>query len=298
MQAKDITAEKFLAACKSVVDRARSGGWRYGNSTTTPPCADKIISCDRLIARALWDLGFTDQRKGGETCGSLDAYLTKHGFEREMSFGAIRPGSIILVKHAGKNYWSHAFVMVSFNPKNFVTSRYDTGSNERIRSVQPLTNMSWGYRKDTVLVFNIPQRITKDDADVGHRLIQHGQRMLRLFMGTGGEPKADGIYDGEWKVLYRKGIQKALNQDHNCGLKVDGQFGEKTMDALRKYTCEHGTFSYMNSMLEIGFYLNNMDPKGYEQPGHYGDGLVKCVERLMGTSGDKAPGGVFMKLIK
>lgn len=123
MQAKDITVSQFLDSCKKVVDKARKEGWRYGNSTKTPPCSDGIISCDRLIARALWDLGFHDQRNGGETCGSLESYLSKHGFIKSNSFSDVKKGSILLVKHSGKNYWSHAFVALSFNAKNFVTSR-------------------------------------------------------------------------------------------------------------------------------------------------------------------------------
>ena len=97
------------------MDTARKKGWRYGNSTVTPPCSDGIISCDRLIARALYDLGFKDQRRGGETCGSLESYLSNHGFEKSNSFSAIKKGSILLVKHAGLNYWSHAFVCLDYN---------------------------------------------------------------------------------------------------------------------------------------------------------------------------------------
>ena len=33
-------------------------------------------------------------------------------------------------------------------------------------------------------------------------------------MKTGDLPKADGVYDEEWKTLYKKAIQTAFNKDH------------------------------------------------------------------------------------
>lgn len=178
-----------------------------------------------------------------------------------------------------------------------MTSRYDTGSNERIRSVQPLKNLAWGYRKDIVCVFNIPEQKKKEDDTAAHKLTQTGQRHLRDFMGTGALPKADGIYDKEWKTLYAKAIQTALNKDHKTKLVVDGDIGAKTQAALDKYPCKYGTYSNLNSVLEIGFYLNNINPAGYENPGLYGDGVTKSVKKLMGTDGKTAAASVFLKLI-
>ena len=299
MKAKDITINQFLQSCKNTVDAARTRGWRYGNSTTKPPCADRIISCDRLIARALWDLGFTDQRKGGETCGSLDTYLSNHGFVRSQSFRDIKKGSIILVKHNGIGYWSHAFVCLSFNPSTFVTSRYDTGSNQRIQSVQPLTNLAWGYRKDTVLVFNIPEE-AKPEGPTPHKLISDGQKALREFLGIGGLPRATGLYTDEWKALFKKAVQTALNKDHKCGLVVDGVFGDKTRLMVSRYACSYGDRSNLVRMLQIGFCLNNIDPGPID--GVYGDKTlkqVKAVRKKVGQmEGDVAGIAVFEYLVK
>lgn len=298
MKATDITVEQFLKSCKNVVDRARTKGWRYGNSTATLPCSDGIISCDRLIARALYDLGFTDQRRGGETCGSLERYLLDHGFKRSFSFSDIKRGSILLVKHAGHTYWDHAFVALNFNPKTYVTCRYDTGSNERIQSVQPLMNVSWGYRKDVIGVFNIPEP-PKPIEPQAHKLTQKGQKYLREFMGTGSSPKADGYFDAEWKALYKKAIQAALNDDFDAGLKVDGKYGDVTRAAVDKYCTnklKHGKTLEMVSMLEAGFYLNNIDPGGYELPGHFGDGLLKAVNELKEKIGKTSWSAIFKKL--
>ena len=299
MKASDITREQFMTACKGVVDMARTRGWRYGNSTAIPPCSDGRISCDRLIARALYNLGFQDQRRGGETCGSLDTYLNNHGFIRSQSFNDIVPGSIILVKHNGLNYWSHAFVCLAFDKKTFVTDRYDTGSDYRIRSVQPLRNQGWGYRKDVVLVYNIPEK--KKDA-VAHKLTQTGQIHLREYLGLGGEPKADGRYTDEWKPLLVKAIQKAANNTYKWNLAVDGIYGPKTTAALEKHYLHPGAKNELVSALKIGLYLNNINPGSYEIPGLYDDAAVAAVNRVRGELGiaqnGNAGNNVFKYLIK
>ena len=56
-----ITVDQFLMSCQNVVDTARANGYRYGNSTAEDPTTDGTISCDRLIAKALYDLGYDEQ---------------------------------------------------------------------------------------------------------------------------------------------------------------------------------------------------------------------------------------------
>ena len=156
-KASEITVNSFLNACKKVMDTARAGKYAYGNSTTTPPTADKKISCDRLIAKALYDLGFKDQRKGGETCGTLDTYLQKHGFVRSTKAKDIKKGSIVLVQATDKDYTSHAFVCVSYDAKNWKTDRYDAGSQTRINTQQPIKGLDWAYKKNQLIIYNIPE---------------------------------------------------------------------------------------------------------------------------------------------
>lgn len=160
--------------------------------------------------------------------------------------------------------------------------------------MQPLKNLNWGYRKDTVCVFNIPD--SAPEKPKAHKLTQEGQRYLRTFMGTGALPKADGIYDNEWKLLFRKAIQTALNKDHALNLKVDGKIGSATKAALKKYAPKYGEKSYLVSVLEIGLYLNNKNPNGYETPGLYGDGVKGAISRLIGTDGRSATLDAFTAL--
>ena len=153
-----ISVEEFLASCQHVVDTARTNGYVYGNSCAQNPTTDGIISCDRLIAKALYDLGYVDQPTGGITCGDADEYLSAWGFVRSTSIYDARRGSIMLVKHNGLDYTSHMFVMASdFNFNEMRADRYDCGSDYNIQSVQPLRGQGFWYRTDDIIVYNIPQ---------------------------------------------------------------------------------------------------------------------------------------------
>ncbi|HCC04524.1 MAG TPA: hypothetical protein DEP51_06735, partial [Clostridiales bacterium] len=158
---KAFTTEEFISAVKNVYEMAHNGNFKYGHSTTLPPCEDGIISCDRLIARALWNLGMTDQVQGGMTVGNEDEYLTSHGFENIIKNNQyvqkgdtklsedeyIKPGDIILLDHGNEKEaptprW-HTFVIVSYtyDKENNVAmcTKYDTGQQWRIDSQQPFS---------------------------------------------------------------------------------------------------------------------------------------------------------------
>ena len=155
-----ITVSDFLKACQNVTETARRGHYRWGNSTAQNPTTDHLISCDRLVAKALYDLGMTDQRKGGETCGSFDTWLSQHGFIRSTSLSAVRTGSILLVKHKGKSYTSHMYVaaspLVQDSKGRWHGDRYDCGQNAYINRIQPIRNVGYWYRTDSVIVYNLP----------------------------------------------------------------------------------------------------------------------------------------------
>lgn len=90
------TTDEFLAEVKKVADMVYQNRniFRYGNSVTTPPCEFqdgtangypgqnlRFISCDRLVAKALYNLGVTDQKAGGITVSDTQ-FLEEHGFRR------------------------------------------------------------------------------------------------------------------------------------------------------------------------------------------------------------------------
>lgn len=130
------TAREFLQHVRSVYLMAHNGGYRYGDSKTAVPCEDKLIACDRLIARALYDFGFRDQRMGGETGKDLLTYLPAHGLEVITDIDELQPGDIV---HMAKLDGSpgHFFVINTYYKSFGVCTKYDMGSDQRIASEQP-----------------------------------------------------------------------------------------------------------------------------------------------------------------
>ena len=151
----------MVKSTANVAKMAKDNGWKYGNSTTKRPCDDKTISCDRLPARALYDLGFTNQPTGGITCGHMEAYLPKFGFTKVTKKSQIKPGAVVAVKYDNHNYIDHVFVVESYNPYQDTCVKYDTGSNERIKSNQPVSAklLEWGSTRKFVAAWNVPDKL-------------------------------------------------------------------------------------------------------------------------------------------
>lgn len=141
----DFSVDEFLEAVENVYHMAHDNGYTYGNSQTSPPCEDGIISCDRLIARALWDLGMTDQPQGGMTLGNEVEYLTSHGFELVINQRNLQRGDIVMQDNgvSGPCNWRwHTFVLVSYDKDTTYCEKYDCGhftpdGQDRISSEQP-----------------------------------------------------------------------------------------------------------------------------------------------------------------
>lgn len=161
------TQTQFLNAVKSVCELARKEGWKYGDSRTSVPCLDKVISCDRMVARALYNLGFKDQRIGGEVCTTLPTYLVAHGWKATTNTANIKPGAIVAVRQKDHSYIDHVFVVTEYNAKTGYCSKYDCGSKSRIDSTQPFKNvklMEWA-NKVFVAAWNVPDKFEPDVID-------------------------------------------------------------------------------------------------------------------------------------
>lgn len=145
--AKSVT---FLSAVKATQEYAREHKYIYGDSQSVIPTADKKISCDRLVAKALWDMGYTDQPKGGIAFRiDIDKWFTSHGFKKTTTMSSIKAGSIVVVMNPTKTS-RHMFVVASKNGKAY--TRYDCGSQEWIRSKQPLPGL---HMSTLIAVYNI-----------------------------------------------------------------------------------------------------------------------------------------------
>lgn len=149
----------FLNAVKNVATMAKDNGWVYGDSHSVPPCDDKKISCDRIASRALYDLGYTDQPKGGIVCNQFPTYLSNWGFIETKNKSEIKAGAIVVV---GKNNnIEHGFIVESYNPSTDICNKYDAGSDPRIKSGAYFENVKlveWDDR-EFIAAWNVPSNL-------------------------------------------------------------------------------------------------------------------------------------------
>ena len=136
---ESITARTFLQAVKATQEYARVHRYIWADSQSKVPATDGKISCDRLVSRALYDLGFTDQVKGGAALGrGFEDFLLKCGFKKSMKLSDAKPGSVLVVINPSGSS-RHVFVIAE--AKNGKYKRYDCGSTAWIRCKQPLDGL-------------------------------------------------------------------------------------------------------------------------------------------------------------
>ena len=155
------TVQRFIAQIDITCRTARINHYRYGDSHSIRPGDDHVLSCDRMIFRTLYDLGMTDQQKGGQTVLNMDSWLTSHGFQKITNQSQIKRGDIILFKQDGSSTFNaawHTFVVTSYNHATRTCGKYDFGSQTRIQTVQPYVNVpfdEWG-NKSFYAAYRIP----------------------------------------------------------------------------------------------------------------------------------------------
>lgn len=175
----DFTVDEFLESVEAVYHMAHDNGFTYGNSRTLPPCEDGVISCDRLIARALWDLGMTDQPEGGMAIGSEIEYLTSHGFELVTEQKDLQRGDVVIQDNGvgGIPNWKwHTFVLVSYDKETTLCEKYDCGhftpeGADRISSEQPFSCYLADYKEQRRFVcgFHLKSNYDEGQSDEHER---------------------------------------------------------------------------------------------------------------------------------
>ena len=213
---KEINSKNFLNAVKSVYQTAHDNKYTYGDSKGIPPTSDKVISCDRLIAKALWDMGYTDQPtstsgRSGICVDQMDSYLQKYGFVKTTKTSEIKPGAVVSVGSGTSP--DHVFVVVSINGTK--VSKYDMGSQQRINASQPFNNIElveWSNKK-FIAAYNCKQ-------------VEVSTPKNYLSIGDNGAEVST--------------LQSNLNKVMNAGLAIDGSFGKLTESALKAFQQKYG----------------------------------------------------------
>ena len=160
LSAKNTEAQNlFIETAKAVGKQAKAEGWKYNDSHSLPPCADKKISCDRIVARTLWNLGYIDQVKGGYTINNgLPDYLERNGFKKVTKKADVKPGAVVAV---GNSSIEHVFIVETYNPKTDLCRKYDAGSDDRIKKACYFANVKlveWSNRK-FIAAWNVPSNL-------------------------------------------------------------------------------------------------------------------------------------------
>lgn len=144
MSRYNITQANFLQALANTAALAKNTPWTYGDSQSLPPCADDKISCDRLVSRSLWDLGVTDQPRGGWISAQLPQALPSIGFTMTTNRNEIIPGTVVIVGkmvNGVPDNTYHTFAVTAYDPVTDLCDKYDMGSDIRIQQPQPFRNV-------------------------------------------------------------------------------------------------------------------------------------------------------------
>ena len=152
-----------LREARYVTEYARTHGFRYGDAPINPGIDNRagLVSCDRLVCWALYRLGFVYQPfTQGVVVSAFPAWCRRMGFEQLTDIRSLRPGDIMLVRANPHGYPEHTFLFAGYTDKpdaepgypiraadpeapwdpsvrELYAYRYDCGSDERIRAVQP-----------------------------------------------------------------------------------------------------------------------------------------------------------------
>lgn len=170
-----LMASKILHNAKKVADYINAKGYKYGHAQINPAidrgATEKIVSCDRFVAWALFDTGFSYNhlRKHGFTLygnENLEYYLKSMNFTRIDDEKDIRGGDVIFVGSSErlalpeewKPYPDHTFLCAGAAGEDKFY-RYDAGSDKRIQSVQPTAEIIGYPNKAFRFAYRAPEEI-------------------------------------------------------------------------------------------------------------------------------------------
>ena len=232
--------------------------WKYGDSGSVIPCADGKISCDRLVARTLWDIGYKDQPRGGYTINNgLFEFLERIGFKKTMKKSEIKPGAVVAV---GNGSIEHVFIVETYNQKTDLCRKYDAGSDDRIKKACYFANVKlveWSNRK-FIAAWNVPSNLKGTKKKEEPKKEESGTSVT-TWHGVDYSPVYNFTY---YKKKY-KDLQEAFGNDKDAYFK---HFCEHGMHECRKASSNFDVKKYKAKYEDLQKAFGNDWPKYYE---HY-----------------------------
>lgn len=111
--------------------------------------------------------------------------------------------------------------------------------------------------------------------------------------------RTDGVWDSACRTAYVVTVQTALNKVYSEGLKVDGDFGPKTLAAVKRHYLRKGIKNQYVKVLQIGLYAHKISLIGGID-GSFGDSTfrgVKVFQKRMNIEQDGIAGGDTFKCL-
>lgn len=167
--------------------------------------------------------------------------------------------------------------------KESVNSKQDTTTKEETKT--PITEET---TQTTTATVNVDTK----------KIITAQKKLNSLFKQ---KVRTDGVWDSACRTAYVFAVQTALNKVYSEGLKVDGDFGPKTLAATKRRYLRKGTKNLYVKVLQIGLYAHKISLIGGID-GSFGDSTyrgVKAFQKNMKIEQDGIAGGnTFTCLIK
>lgn len=126
----------------------------------------------------------------------------------------------------------------------------------------------------------------------GNSYIKYGQQKANEFIKRYAPASAvvtiatDGIRGPETRKQAVRVLQLAMNKDYGAGLKIDGEFGKKSNNAISGHYVTKNERQWMVTAAEILLYLLGKNPNGIEFPGVFGFGLESAAGKKTITASD------------
>lgn len=126
----------------------------------------------------------------------------------------------------------------------------------------------------------------------GNSYIKYGQQKANEFIKRYAPASAvvtiatDGIRGPATRKQAVRVLQLAMNKDYGVGLKIDGEFGKNSNNAISGHYVTKNEKQWMVTAAEILLYLLGKNPNGVEYPGIFGSGLERAAGKKTITASD------------